>query len=401
MHGSLCRYAVFLSLLSVALFHPCPGAAQGPPDGFRIRDDGRVFDRETLDKAEKLISVIRRAYNVDVLIETVPAVPAELRTKLAKDGESRFFTWWVKEQAKKVAAEGVQGITILICQDPKYLIVETDAVTEKALFTTTNRNEAKRILIANFDANEENKGLLEALEYIKTTLGTHTAKSGATSAKSAGGNMGDNMLGWVCLGVGALLVLWVVVGLIRAFAGAGRPVDRGPGNYVGGGPGYGPGGGPGYGPGYGQPAGGGGGGFMSGLLGGMLGGAAGAWAYDSFFRGSGGGSSYPTGGGMTPTAYGGTSNPSDPQPGGTSGGTWGGSNPSDNSGGGTWGSNTDDNSGGGSWGNSGGDTGGGDWSGGGGDAGGGGDWGGGGGDAGGGGGDWGGGGGDSGGGGDW
>src|SRR5262249_5535514 len=113
------------------------------------------------------------------------------------------------------------------------------------------------------------EGLLDAVAYVEKTLDKNIGKQGerkslspgggSTTTKSKEGGMGIG--GWICIGLVAVLAIWLVVGLIRAFTSP-RP-----------GPGYGPGG-PGYAPGpggaaYGAPAGGGGGGgFFSSLLGG-------------------------------------------------------------------------------------------------------------------------------------
>lgn len=392
------RWLVLPMLLlgGLGLLAPTPIGAAGPPDGFRIRDQGKFFSKEALDKAEAVITTIKKDYKQDLLIETFAAIPEELKGKYDEKAKSAFFENWARQRYNR---EGVSGISLLLCRQPQYLFVEMGKDTEKRAFTPANRKELVTVITSRFKQQEFDQGLLAGVNFVRETLDKSVGKAakGATSGPLTKVTRTDTTkpakaeenpiaamgpLGWVCIGVAVLMVLWVVVGLFRALTGGGQqqmapPAGYQGGPYAGGGPpgNFGPGGPPpgyipppGYG-GYGQqPA--AGGGFMRSMLGGMLGGAAGMWAYDTFLRGSG-----PS---MTPPAYGGGTSPTYGEP-DNSAGTGGG--------GGDWGSSpADTGGGGGDWGSPPADTGGGDWGGGGGDDAGGGDWGGGGDDSGGG--DW-------------
>jgi uncharacterized protein len=374
----------------IALTAAPPGRADGPPDGFRIKDGAKLFSQEAMDKAEKTIAKVKREYKQDLLVETYAEIPESLLPKYKAEQKRAFFSNWARDRYNQAK---VSGVLILVCKDPTYIFTEEGKQTGKRAFTEQNAQAVSDLMAKHFKERDFDGGLLAAVEYVDTTIRRHGGAS-ASAAGSAGKTSAVTkdlkeeaasmpIAGWICLGLGALLVLWIVVGLVRAITGAGRP-QQGygpPGQPAGH---YGPGGPPpGYGPGYGAPA-PQGGGFMQGLLGGMLGGAAGAWAYNSFFGSGSGGM-----GGMTPPAYGGTTPAApDNSAGGGGGADWGATAPADNTGGADWGGGGD--TGGADWGAGGGEAGGGaDW-GGGGDDGGGADWGGGG-DAGGG--DWGGGGG--------
>lgn len=177
-------------------------------------------------------------------------------------------------------------------------------------------------------------GLMKATEFVvaqlKDTTVPDLAKKPGDAKKAAGGGL--SILQWVLIIGGGLLVMWLVIGLIRALTGGG-----------GGGGGNGGGGG-------------GGGGFMSGMMGGLFGAMAGMYLYNSMF---GGGMSNASAGG---DSYGGNDGGNyDTGNGDVDGGAAGGD--------GDWGGGGGDAGAGGDWGG-GGDAGGG----GGGDFGGGGDW---------------------------
>src|SRR5262249_18407975 len=107
--------------------------------------------------------------------------------------------------------------------------------------------------------------------------GTGTAPGGK-SAMPTPAAAPFNWLALVCPLLIVIGVVWLVIGLVRAFTGMGRGGAPGAPGQGAVGPGYGA---PGYG------GGGGGGGFFSGLMGGLFGAVAGNWIYHSFFGGGG------------------------------------------------------------------------------------------------------------------
>lgn len=311
-----------------------------------IRDRGEYFSDKAISEATAIIRDIKARHHREVQIDTFRQKPPD---------EGSFTDWAVK----LARARDLDGIQMLLCRQPGH--IETVAGNEtRKTFTAENISQLDNIMKSRFSDKKYDEGLLEGVRYIQKTFNSHHRTNEAAPSAAPEGHTGvdhrggtgavTNWGGLLCMLLVLVGVVWLVVGMIRAFTGMG-------------------GGGYGMGGGYG----GGGGGFMAGLMGGLFGAMAGNWLYHSMFdSGHGASSAY---GGDTGGDTGGSDRPDDGQ---------------DYSGGGT-----DYNDGGG------GDTGGGGDYGdsGGGDSGGGGDFGGGGGDFGGGGGDFGGGGGDFGGGG--
>jgi uncharacterized protein len=370
-----------------------PGTAQARV--FPVNDEAELFSTEAIRKAELDIRAIDQRFHKEVLVETTAKDPTGI------DNPHSYFASVAKNKARE---KRLDGIYILInkgkvARDNVLEIIVDDRTGQT--FTTEDRRALRDRILTNFKKNDYNDGLLQGLQFIESRFAANppavAGRKGSTPAigavtPPAQGHVQperSNIMGWICLGVAVLLVVWLFIGLIRAFSAPRGGAMGGPGGRPMGGAGY----GPGYGGGYG--GGGGGGGFMSGLLGGMFGAVAGNWLYNSFGGGHGLGGSWGAGQayGSTPGAAPGGDQPADYS---ETGGTWGNDAGGDQGGA--------DQGGGGDWGGGGGGGdvgGGGDWGGGGG---GGGDWGGGGGDFGGGGGDFGGGGGDfggGGGGGDW
>lgn len=352
-----------------------------------VSDNGKFFGDNAVRKATEIIGDIRKRWHKEVIVETFARKP---------DDEPSVEDW-----AKRRARERrVDGVYILVCREPHVLQVDVGVETRKKAFSFGDGDKLFDLMRDDFKKKRFDDGLVSGVEFIRDTMKKNLGSGAATTPAPPAPNSNNTHRGgttmnpgggfsWLSLLCPALViigVIWLVIGLIRAFTA--RSYGPGPG---GAGPGYGA-------PGYGGGGGGGGGGFMTGLLGGMFGAMAGSWLYNNMFGGSHGSSfGSSTAYGNTPTAGdGGGTLPSDEgrdfagtggsygdDSGGGAGGDYGG-----DSGGGAGGDYGDD-SGGGAGGDYGGDSGGGS----GGDYGGG-DFGGGGGDFGGGGGDFGGGGGD-------
>ncbi len=361
----------------------------------KVHDEAGIFSKDTVARANKVIANIKEKHKKDLFIETIEKDKAPPKEERAK---------WAKQRFEDFAIDGVY-VVIVHGKGLGYQFYVGDKTRTSGYFGTKDMDKLKTILDTQLSKNADDT-LTEVVNYTLETMNEHAQTKGATTTPAApkkkaaaapapppapvvhrDQNHGEGMpgwVGWVCLIVGGLLVVWVVFALIRALTG-------------------GMGGGGGYGPGYGGGYGGGGGGFFTSMLGGMFGAMAGMWMYNHFF---GGHSTYSDWGMNTPpghTPTGESVSTTEPYEADTGVGGGGSGGDEDAGGGGGGDAGGGDAGGGGDWGGGGGgDAGGGDWGGGVGDAGGGGDWGGGGG----GGGDWGGGGGGDfggggGGGGDW
>ncbi len=360
------KLALFAAVIAGG-FIATPVQASKPAAGVMIVDDAAgLFSREAVVKAKDTFHDTTFQSPTHYAVVTASRVPESKKSELDaivkakdKDGSNRFFANWARELARSKDSKG--DVFTLIYKDASSTMFHVTTISDKESDVFRHFNDAKagevnklyiedlrKVKEGKLDGDEAKKEMDAALKSA-TQIVIDDLKDTAAPDKKTGrtnNNNKSNIMSYVCIGIVALLGIWLVVGLIRAFTGGGGGGGNGGGGYGGGG-------------------GGGGGGFMSGLMGGMLGGMAGAYLYNNMF-----------GGGMHNDAMAGDSynngnndsGNADTGDGDYSSGAEGGDGDFGDAGGG------------------GGDAGGGgDW---GGDAGGGGDFGGGGGDFGGGGGDW-------------
>jgi uncharacterized protein len=273
------------------------------PAGAQVRDDAGFFTPNAVERANQLISQLRQQTKRELYVETIPAVPSDLRGRLQSAGPERFFADYSQNKAQQA---GVDGVYVLVCREPSYLKVAVGDATQRAgLFTTANRDQLASTLLTSFKARQYDQGLLDAVALVQRTM-TANAQGAATNAQGnrtlqtfpgapaqrsttpnaapapqpqqqPAERSGRGMFFWlIVLGGGFFLLMFIIRRL------AARASNYGAGqNAYGGNPNVPPplpGNPPQYGNYPGQGV--GGGGFGRGMLGGLLGGAAGGWLYD-------------------------------------------------------------------------------------------------------------------------
>lgn len=211
-----------------------------------IDDKAGLFSKDALEKAEKKIADIRREFKRDVVIETFAEAKDVEKAKADKTG---YYRNWARE---RYADHKVEGVYVLISKSPTWVQLAVGDRTRAVALDDARQKALRERFTTNFREKKFDDGLLSAVDYVHDVFATRVKSSApAVAPTSASSGMPDWVM-WVGVGLVSLLVIWVVIGLIRAFSGGM----------------------------------GGGGGFFSSLLGGMLGAAAGMYLYDSFFGSS-------------------------------------------------------------------------------------------------------------------
>src|SRR5690606_996016 len=73
----------------------------------RVSDEGGFFSSAAIEKANQKIRDIYRDYEKDLLIETVPRIPAELQSRYKGLGRKRFFVDWAVKRAEESGCKGI------------------------------------------------------------------------------------------------------------------------------------------------------------------------------------------------------------------------------------------------------------------------------------------------------
>lgn len=258
-----------------------------------VDDKAGFFSEGALRQANQLIGHTYKSTtpHKDIVVETVPQVPGG-------ENADQYAT-------ARFSRRTVDGLQVLIVKKPHKVAVSVGRSTQER-FGRSQAEEMRRLMISRFRARDFDGGLLEALRYADRELTSaypymaSTRVPGYASqpppralppmvpAYSRPQHQGTGFWGTLFWIIAIGFVIWVVIALVRAIAGAARGAtsmsNYGPppgGMGMGSGMGMGMGQGPTY---YPPAYPGGGGGFGRSLLGGMLGGVAGGWIYDRLFR---------------------------------------------------------------------------------------------------------------------
>jgi hypothetical protein len=321
-----------------------------------VNDEAGFFSKGAKDKANAEIARMGSQTKHELVVDTVVEVKVAPEIQKDKAAVNRFFDQWAE---KRFVQEKVNGVYIAIVQNPPKERVQVGNKTmQSGLFTSADRKELEEKLLADLktahaevmkNQAKNDRVLLDVTSFVHERMVQRARELAASKQAAAAQNpaagqhappaqQGTPWVMYILIGIGVLLVLWLIMGVMRALSGAG--------------------GGAGPGMGYG---GGGGGGFFSSLMGGLFGAAAGMWLYNNVFGGhtNSAWGAGPDGGGANTGNDADTSSTGGGDDYGDTGGGAGGDQGGDVGGGGDWGG------GGGDWGGGGGDFGGGggggDW----------------------------------------
>jgi hypothetical protein len=211
-----------------------------------VKDGIGYFSPDAVKQARREIDDLRHDTGKDLFVETVARLPEEkarqFRELRNEPARARFLNEVAEEHARDA---GVDGVYVLLCKEPAGHAVIAWPKENETLFPREDRLALYRIFgkLKPGDRNQD-AALLQAVETASRAL---KANVRAQAAPPSEDSFRWTTVLWV---IGGLLLLWVVVGALRARVAAPRAAA----------------------PAQGSP-----------VLNGMIGSAAGVWLYQAFF----------------------------------------------------------------------------------------------------------------------
>lgn len=130
-----------------------------------VSDKAKLFTPEAVKKAEEAVAELFKK-DLDLLIETYPSAPAEWAEKLkAAKGEERqkLFREWANARLR---AEKADGVMILVCLDPRYVLVEIED-TAKGKFPEKYAQKVADAVLKGLREKKPDEGLAGAVRLIR------------------------------------------------------------------------------------------------------------------------------------------------------------------------------------------------------------------------------------------
>jgi uncharacterized membrane protein YgcG len=250
----------------------------------QVNDTANFFSPGAVQQANAALERMNKELDKELLIETFPTIPEEMRAQYDPARKDQFFDRWLRARREKLKADGIH---VLITREPGYVRVGTGPKTEQEnAFTAANREQLTSLMLGHLKNRDYDPALSEAVSYTQKTLQSNLSqrRSGAgqpvyQSNRPAPGNTpsgGGGGISWI---IWVLIIGAGLFFLMRMLRNRAAQSAAGYGGYGPGGPGY---GNPNYPQGAGYPP-QQGGGFGRGMMGGVLGGLGGAWLGSKIF----------------------------------------------------------------------------------------------------------------------
>jgi hypothetical protein len=142
-----------------------PAAADKRTTPPPVSDKAKLFSADAVKSAEQAVAELHKQ-GLDLLIETYPAAPEEWREKAkqAKPEErQKLFREWA---AARLDAEKIDGVMILVCMDPRYVLVEIED-SAKGKFPEKYAQKVADVLRKALGEKKADDGLAEAIKLIR------------------------------------------------------------------------------------------------------------------------------------------------------------------------------------------------------------------------------------------
>lgn len=135
-----------------------------------VKDEAGLFTPEAVQQAEKAIATIRKEYHLDLMIDTVAALPpTDHKWVYFWDRRKRneFLEEWARKRAQ---AAGVNGIFIQVCTRPRdvHVVVWPPEVAQK--FTDGDCERVRRFLVRRLQTGSPDAALLATITEVSEEL---------------------------------------------------------------------------------------------------------------------------------------------------------------------------------------------------------------------------------------
>ncbi len=147
----------------------------------KVSDRAGFFSKSAVEQATRKIQEIRHRFKVEVVIETFPSIPDNMKAAYKPEEKNEFFRRWAETRATD---EGVKGIYVLICKNPGHLQIEPDKSVRRQAFTLDDRDALVKQSLKLMNQQQYNAALLEMVNTIESTLETNLGRRGGGVARA-------------------------------------------------------------------------------------------------------------------------------------------------------------------------------------------------------------------------
>jgi uncharacterized membrane protein YgcG len=146
------------------------GAGTARAGEHEVRDDAGLFRPGFVKLADEVLDDIHARTNKDLMIQTFPTIPEEMRATAQQQDKQGFYDHWVISEAR---AHNVNGVFILITKDPPHIQVGVGKETREKAFTFKDRDELVAKLAEDFHDHQFDRGLMDAANFVRQRMASN------------------------------------------------------------------------------------------------------------------------------------------------------------------------------------------------------------------------------------
>ena len=226
-------FRVVLWSVAAAAGLAAPGSAGASEKGvLAVKDNGAVFSTDGVRKAEQAFEAVTFQAPTKFAVVTFGKVPEGKRAAFdeakSADAKKRFFREWAEEVAR---SSGKPDVLVFISMEGSHVRAIDDRQTDlKRGFDDTDLRALEQKFVAGFkpsaDATDadaklarHDAALLASVNFVADQLKNTTLPANGKRANGAANNAaetkGSSIMSYVCIGIVALLGVWLVFGLVQ------------------------------------------------------------------------------------------------------------------------------------------------------------------------------------------
>jgi S1-C subfamily serine protease len=165
----LSEIKAFLGVPESRSVKPPESKAAARAGALTVKDEGKFFSAEAVQKANAEIAELHHRFGRDLLVETYATVPAAdvEKVKAMKAPERlAYFKQWARERER---AQQVHGVALLVTKEPATLYVLVPEGSKK-LFGEDFERQLRDTVLAKFREKKYDDGLLAAVQAVRERL---------------------------------------------------------------------------------------------------------------------------------------------------------------------------------------------------------------------------------------
>ena len=136
-----------------------------------VHDRAHFFKPDTIEKVNSVLLEIQKKVGKDLTIETVAAIPENLKAKFKSESSEDFFEHWTEQEGKRAQTNGV---FILIVRNPSHFHISMGKTTRLKAFTLQDRDELRDVVLKRFRADQFDAGIVEAANFVLNRMERNT-----------------------------------------------------------------------------------------------------------------------------------------------------------------------------------------------------------------------------------